>query len=137
MKKSVNIILACLLILLGIVSYRSSRPRALDQCFPQGPWESVAVRSFSPVAGETVSGYALDMSARELREAMAGVTVFRGQKAEGRTGPSISLEIAVGGQQMLAEIGEDGTVALCDSQARWTWWRALDGKLYQRLTEQW
>lgn len=135
MKKYFNIILAIALILLGLLGYRHNRPRPLSACFPAGTWEEVTVSSFSPVPGDVAKGYQLDMTAEELQEAVQDVTVFRRPKATGWTCGNIALRITIGENVILAEIGEDGTISLCNAKTpdTWSYWRAVDGKFYQNI----
>lgn len=136
MKKYTSIILAAVLILLGILTYRSNRPRALSQCFPEGTWESASVQSFAPVPGETGEVFTLSVTPEELQKAAQEVTVFRRPKINSWTCGNVSLHIQIGEKTMLAEIGEDGSIAICDAADldSWTYWRAPDGKLYQMIT---
>lgn len=137
MKKYLNIILAAALILLGILGYRSNRPRPLSECFPEGAWETVSVTCFAPEPGETGEAFALSVTPEELQQAMGEVAVFHRDQIDSWSCGNVSLRIQMGDRVILTEIGEDGSVAICDAESLgdWSCWRALDGNLYQMITE--
>lgn len=138
MKNSIRITLAVVLFLLGLWGYNARRPRALTDCFPEGTWESVSVADFVPEPGEAGDVFDLAMTPEEVREAMAGVTVFHRGKFNGWGCANLTLRIRIGEKTMTAEIGEDGCVAIADlldlSGSR-TYWCAKDGRLYEALSD--
>lgn len=126
MRNSIRNIFAVVLILLGIVTYRHDRPRTLTECFPEGIWESCSSREIQ-----------MDMTPEQLKGELADIIVFRRGKFSGFDCASVSVHIRVEGVTYLAEIGEDGSIAIARQDDRdKTYWQDVDGEAFRLLTGQ-